>query len=219
MDPFSSTVEKIKEKLTGTLPGASAHDIMMPAGKSASHRKMMQDREVDVKLGGVMILLFPVKSKICFPLTLRQDYPGVHSGQISLPGGRMEPDDEDLLMTALRETEEEIGVPYGKINVLGTLSQLYIPPSRYNITPVVGYLKETPSFNIDPREVKELIVADLSHLTDPKYRKRKSLLVRESYQLDAPYFDIHDQVVWGATGMILSEFSHIIEGIEKDGLV
>lgn len=219
MEFFFSTIKKIKEKLTGTLPGASAHDIMMPEGRSASHRKMMQEKEIDVRLGGVMIVLFPVEDKICFPLTLRQDYPGVHSGQISLPGGRMEPEDDDLLMTALRETEEEIGIPYQQIQVLGKLSQLYIPPSRYSITPVVGYLKDTPSFKIDPREVKELIVADLEHLTDKKYRKRKSLLVQNSYKLNAPYFDIHGQVVWGATGMILSEFSHIIEEIKKDGLV
>ena len=219
MGDFSSTVEKIREKLHDALPGAAAHDVMMPGGISASQRQMMEEQEARVKLGGVLILLFPVNDKICFPLTLRQEYPGVHSGQISLPGGGMEPEDEDLIMTALRETEEEIGVPYSEVRVLGTLSQLFIPPSGYKITPTVGYLPESPSFRVDPREVKELIVADLEHLTEKKYRKKKDVWVRESYSLTAPYFDIHGQTVWGATGMILSEFSHIIEDLRKDGVV
>lgn len=208
---FESYISSLKERLQHPLPGELAQDKMMPVGRSARQRKILEDQQQDIRMGGVLILLFPDNDRIYFPLTLRHEYPGVHAGQISLPGGRMEEQDDDLIMTAVRETEEEIGVSVNDINIIGTLSQLYIPPSRYKITPAVGYVPRRPEFKLDAREVKELILADVNHLTDLQFRKRKNLMVRDTYELDTPYFDIHGQVVWGATGMILSEFAHIIE--------
>lgn len=215
MDPFSVSVEKIKERLTAPLPGDRARQLMMPIGRASEQQRLMEEQKERIRLGGVLILLFPSEGQIKFPLTLRHDYPGIHSGQVSLPGGRKEEHDDDLIMTALRETEEEIGVATGDIKVIGTLSELYIPPSQYKILPTIGYVEKMPNFKIDPREVKELFLADIQHLTDVKFRKRKKLLVRGNYRLDTPYFDIENKVVWGATAMILSEFSKIIEEVDQ----
>ena len=212
---FSLFVDALKKRLNEPLPGEMAHQDMMPVGRRAEQQKFPESEIDQVKLGGVLILLLPYEDKISFPLTLRHDYPGVHAGQVSFPGGKKEEQDKDIITTALRETEEEIGVRMGDIQVLGSLSELFIPPSKYRITPTVGYVNEMPSFSIDPREVKELFLADLEHITEFRFRKTKDLMVRGNYRLNTPYFDIRENVVWGATAMILSEFSKIIEEVEQ----
>ncbi|MGK7389039.1 MAG: NUDIX hydrolase [Candidatus Cyclobacteriaceae bacterium M2_1C_046] len=215
MSSFSDAVEKLRKRLTAPLPGDEARQLMMPIGRASEQQRLMEEEKEKLRLGGVLILLFQQEGQIKFPLTLRHTYPGIHSGQVSLPGGRKEEQDNDLIMTALRETEEEIGVSISDINVIGTLSELYIPPSRYKILPTVAYIEKDPTFEIDPREVKELFLADLQHLTDIKFRKKKEILVRGQYRLNTPYFDIQDKVVWGATAMILSEFSKIVEEVDQ----
>lgn len=214
-DDLISFAEKLQHKLKGPLPGDHAHRMMMPVGRNDEQRAFLEQQSINFKLGGVLILLFSYEGKISFPLTQRHDYPGVHSGQVSLPGGRKEDQDKDIVTTALRETEEEIGVSINDVKVIGTLSDLYIPPSQYKITPTVGYIAHEPEFDIDTREVKELFIAELDHIIHPQFRKKKNLLVRGNYRLDTPYFDIQNKVVWGATAMILSEFSKVVEDVNQ----
>lgn len=157
-----------------------------------------------------MILLYPDEDAIRFPLIQRPEYPGVHSGQMALPGGKQEPGEEEI-ETALRETEEEIGVKRADIEVIGTLSSFYVFASNFQIQPVVGKVSGHPNFVPQESEVAEIVKADLMHLLDDNYLKQKMVMPREGFELQAPYFDLEGKTVWGATAMMLNEFKMILK--------
>ncbi|MCA6073545.1 NUDIX hydrolase [Fulvivirga sedimenti] len=211
-DMLEEIVKRIQSRLGGSLPGIEAHRKAMPADRDPGPRYQF-DKLPNPRESGVLILLYPELSEIHFPLMLRQDYGGVHSGQVSLPGGRKEDFDASLIQTALRETEEEIGVPAGEIEVIGELSKLYIPPSNYLVYPVIGYVRQKPVFREDPREVRELFTVSLDQLMDENYLKVTDIPVRNQVFENIPYFHFNDQVVWGATAMILSEFAQILKEV------
>ena len=162
--------------------------------------------------GAVLLLLYPKEGKDYLVLTLRNTYEGIHSGQVSLPGGKMEETDRDLVSAALRESHEEVGVDPKKVQILGSLSPIYIPPSRFLVYPFVGHTEHAPNFHADPVEVAEIIETPLEVLLNRRYRKEKPLFVRtEQAEIPVKYFDIAGHVVWGATAMILSEFAEILK--------
>jgi 8-oxo-dGTP pyrophosphatase MutT (NUDIX family) len=165
------------------------------------------------KESSVLIVLFESGGDVFFPLIQRPLYTGVHSGQIGLPGGKVEEHDIDRIDTALRETEEEIGVKADDVKVLGKLTELYVQASHYNVMPVVGYLPYRPEYIPDPEEVSRVIDGEVGDLISSEKRKVKELLIRDKYKIMAPYFDIKNEIVWGATAMILSEFSAILKEI------
>jgi len=159
---------------------------------------------------GVLLLLYPIQADLSLVLMKRPEYEGVHSAQISFPGGKFESSDPNLTFTALRETEEEVGVSPACVDVLGTLSSLYIPVSEIEVFPSVGYAAQRPDFKIDPKEVDHLIEVSLQTLINPGILKSKKIS-GDKYQGEIPYYDIHNHHVWGATAMILSEFLTIIQ--------
>jgi 8-oxo-dGTP pyrophosphatase MutT (NUDIX family) len=161
----------------------------------------------------VAFVLYQQLDRWYFPLIKRTEYPGIHSGQISLPGGKKERGDLDLTETAIRETNEELGLNLSPDHAIGTLSELYIVASHFNILPVVAVLGGPPKIIPDPREVQEVVMIPLDQLLLPELRKERDLLVR-GYDIRAPYYDLNNQVVWGATAMILSEFLTIVKEIE-----
>ena len=165
------------------------------------------------KESSVLIVLFESGGDVLFPLIQRPLYTGVHSGQIGLPGGKVEEHDIDRIDTALRETEEEIGVKADDVKVLGKLTELYVQASHYNVMPVVGYLPYRPEYIPDPEEVSRVIDGEVGDLISSEKRKVKELLIRDKYKIMAPYFDIKNEIVWGATAMILNEFSAILKEI------
>ncbi|MTI19802.1 CoA pyrophosphatase [Fulvivirga sp. RKSG066] len=201
-------VKHLSQKVNNGLPGMEAQQLMMPV---ESTRERFNLDKKDVRRGGVLILLYQKEGSIFMPLTQRHDYGGTHGGQVSLPGGKFEEIDTDITSTALRETREEIGIAESQINVIGRLTDLYIPPSNFRVTPVIGYIKQKPAFEIDTFEVKELIEVRIDELLDLEKRKRKDITVRQGIKLNAPYFDLGGRVVWGATAMILSEFVTILD--------
>ena len=205
MDGF---IEFLQERLRTALPGNAAHQQMM-AKQVGSRFKM--DYKDPPRKGAVMIALFPEEEKWFFPLMQRPNYKGVHGGQVSLPGGKMEPSDEDLIFTAIRETYEEIGVQIDRSQVIGSLSDLNVTASNFIVKPVVSILNEKPQFNRDPREVEQIFTAELNHLSDHRTLKETELTVGPNIRLKAPYFDIEEKVVWGATSMILNEFVSLIK--------
>lgn len=167
------------------------------------------DQSGTPKLAAVLILLYPVQSELTFPLMRRTEYPGAHSGQISLPGGSAEPG-ETWVQTALRETCEEFGV-CDSIEVLGTLAPLYVPPSDFEIHPVVGALPERPVWQPDPREVAEILEVPLAHILDEQFKQFGDWTlgsVDSGRTARVPYYHLYGQTVWGATAIILSEFEH-----------
>jgi 8-oxo-dGTP pyrophosphatase MutT (NUDIX family) len=134
---------------------------------------------------------------------------------MAFPGGRAEKEDENLIRTALREAQEEIGVRVSDVIILGKLTKLFIPPSNFYVQPVVGYLTRKPEFYPDPREVDKVIEIGLEDLKNPKIIGRKTLNVR-GVEIDTPFYDILNTTVWGATAMMISELLLVIENIEKN---
>ena len=146
---------------------------------------------------------------ISFPLIKRQIYNGVHSGQISLPGGKKDEKDKTLWETATRELNEELGVDLSYIKKIKKLKSIYIPPSNFLVTPFIAYSKKIPDFIINKREVAELIIVKLDDLILlNKVNKR----VTNSYlnNVKVPGYKINKNFIWGATAMILKEFKHIL---------
>lgn len=163
------------------------------------------------KVGAVLILFYPGENSTFFPLIKRPEYPGVHSGQIAFPGGKMEPEDLDETETALREAWEEVGVLPEKVQLLGKMSDLFIPASNFLVSPIIGFAESKPDFVPEKREVERIIQASVSSLYEPEFRKQKILEISKNFKLDTPYFEVEKEMVWGATAMILGELIQILE--------
>jgi 8-oxo-dGTP pyrophosphatase MutT (NUDIX family) len=163
----------------------------------------------DARKAAVLILLYPHNRSIYTVFMQRPDYNGVHGGQISFPGGKKEPEDENLIQTAFRETYEETGVDPSEINIIGTLTPLFIPVSNMIVTPVIGWTEKKPIFNHLSKEVVFLFDASIEKLLDSSIIKIKPFKIREK-MLDVKYFDYDGNVIWGATAMILHELLIII---------
>ncbi len=198
----SCTLDDVRAALS--LPdfdGFGAQRQMMPVGRPVGRAGE------GARLGGVLLLLYCVDEKLHLVLTRRPDYDGVHSGQVSFPGGRHEPP-ETLEMTALRETHEEIGILAADVELLGSLTPLFVVPSNFEVHPFVGrYMRnKRPVFAPDTREVAAILEVPLQLLLDPATRVEEEMELRGGLRLRVPCFRVGRQRVWGATAMILSEF-------------
>lgn len=209
---LEEVIEKIGNSIkSGALPGADAQYLMSSMGRKSSVFNTFGTKEH--KKSAVLILLYEKNGQIAFPLMQRHTYKGVHSGQVSLPGGKFEENDRDLSQTALRETEEEIGVSQNKIQLIGQLTDLYIPPSNHHVHPFVGYVKHEPKMVKDDYEVAELFETNLSLLLNESIVGQTKVEVANGLKIKTPYFDINNKVVWGATAMILSELKQVLRGM------
>lgn len=206
---FRSVLNLLENGIKFPLPGKDAQLSMSP--------NPVDLRRFDAKLpdnhrkSAVLILLYPFGDKAFFPMIKRPIYPGVHSGQISFPGGKMEQEDKDEVDTALREAWEEVGILPQQVNLIGRMSDLFIPTSNFLVTPVLGYSETLPNFIAEEKEVAKIIQTAVSTLFEPTIRKQKILEFSNNFRLDTPYFEVDKEMVWGATAMILSEFLQILE--------
>lgn len=207
---FQQFVDRLSKRLQEPLPGRIAQEIMAP--KPINERRFQEDPNNPARPGGVMVLLYPDNDEIYLPLTKRPVYAGAHSGQVSFPGGKVEKMDRDIVHTALRETEEEIGVANDEIEIIGKLSELFIVASNFKVYPSVGVLKSKPEFIPDPREVTHVLTPSLTELRDLDKRSTKTMHF-PPYSIESPYFDVEGEVVWGATAMIISELIHLVDEI------
>jgi 8-oxo-dGTP pyrophosphatase MutT (NUDIX family) len=201
----------LSSRLREPLPGLKASQLM--SARLANGNRIKLRHEKPAKQGSVMILLYQDGDTVRFPLIQRPEYPGVHSGQMALPGGKKEPDEDDI-QAALRETQEEIGIHAGEIEVIGSLSSFYVFASNFQILPVIGRIRRKPMFIPQEEEVAEIVAADIYHLMNDEYHKEKDITVGEGFELRAPYFDLEGKVVWGATAMMLNEFKMILKDFE-----
>ena len=206
---FEEFIEILRNGLKSPLPGVDAHLIMSP--RPINWKRFDHKRPENHRKGAVLLLFYPQNGEPFFPLIKRPEYDGVHSGQIALPGGKMEPSDPDLIFTALREASEEVGVDPEQVEILGRLTDLYIAPSNFLVTPVIGISSVKPDFVPEEKEVDRIIQTTIKHLSTPEIRKEKILEISNSFSLNTPYFEVEDEMVWGATAMILGELLQLLE--------
>lgn len=208
--PFDLLCGKLRQRLLLPLPGGDAHEFFraQPVGDV----RPLFDHKLPPKAGGVLILLFEEDGHIFFPLIRRNEYTGPHSGQISFPGGKSE-EGENPVQAALRECEEEIGVPRSSLVVIGTLSEFFVMPSNYLVTPVIACSQVRPVYRPDPVEVHRVIETELDAIIEDAAIKQKEIMAAGKYRMIAPHFEVDGEVVWGATAMMLNEFRMIVREI------
>lgn len=207
---FSAEVSKIKNL---ELPGPRSHHEMAPIERVEALKQLDRSPRGALK-AGVMALFYPgQQGDTRFLLILRNRYPGIHSNQVGFPGGKMEGADPDLLHTALRETEEEVGVAATHIEVVRELSQLYIPPSNFQVQPYLGYLPQAMPFKPDPKEVQQLIEVPLERFMDNRVIKHRAMKTSYAEMIDVPVYELEGYSVWGATAMMLSEIRMLLSQI------
>ncbi len=197
----------LTQLLKQPLPGDLAHRELAPI--SSSLRIKAYKDNPNPKQSAVCILLYKKYNEMHFVLTKRHVYEGFHSGQISFPGGKKEKEDVNLEQTALRETEEEIGVPRNAIHVFGSLTSVYIPPSGYIVHPYVCMLQEEPIFKPDTFEVYKLLEVGIDQLLSPESLVKRDLKI-SSGSINVPCFEFDGEIVWGATAMMLNEFRQLL---------
>ncbi|MBT6438997.1 MAG: CoA pyrophosphatase [Flavobacteriales bacterium] len=209
---FDIFQSKLLAELEKPLPGIEAHFKLAPYKRLIG--KNAREKDPSPKLSAVLALLFPKNNEPHILLTLRNTYKGVHSKQVSFPGGKREKIDTSFEQTALRETEEEIGINTKSIQILGKLTEVYIPPSRFLVHPFVGVTPSSPIFKPDAHEVSEIIECPISQLLDDSIIKEKNIFLTTTQQkMKTKYFDVNGHVVWGATAIMLSELKDIIKQI------
>ena len=202
-------IDQLENCLGEELPGRESQFKMAPeVREKLSHFDVYSK---DPKSAAVLMLLYPIEEKLHTVFIRRPEYRGVHSNQISFPGGRKENRDKNFLETALREAVEEIGIERQKIRIIGSLSPLYIPPSNFLVRPCVGFYPERPEFVLQEREVVGILEVSLDLLSNRKIIKYKSMNLADGYSAKTPYYDIGFTFIWGATAMMISEFLDVYE--------
>lgn len=209
MDVFGRDL--LKKIQAAELLGENAHEIYSPP-----YRSLFTYEEIltkNPKFAAVNILLYLKNNEWYFPLMVRTtNERDRHSGQISLPGGKKEESDENFEQTAKRETAEEMGIEVHYNRIIREMSPIYIPPSNFYVRTFVSYTKKNPSFFLQKSEAVELIefpVTTLLALSETP----EMMVLRSSRGVEVPVINFNNYVIWGATSMILSEFSHLLKNL------
>ncbi len=209
-DLFLHQIPKINKL---PLPGKTVHFEMAPMERV----KELSDIDIEKlnpKKAGVMALFYPdTRGETSFILILRKTYKGVHSNQIGFPGGKVEPEDFDMNDTALRETEEEVGVDRSLINIIRPITEAYIPPSNFLVQCFMGYVKNRPVFSPQETEVEALIEVSMQEFLDPFNVIQTTLSTSYASTMEVPAFQLKGHVVWGATAMMLNEIKALIKQV------
>ena len=192
-----------KNILDSNLPGRNSFDRMRPRPQDKTSMKSPDDCNQYAK-AAVLIALFKENGSWHFPLIKRTEDGLPHGGQIALPGGRIK-HGETAENAAIREAQEETGINPEKVQILGRLTPLPIPISKFLVHPIVGVLNRRPEFKPCPMEVSCIFTVSMGELSDKTKQKLTTRHHRGCQHL-IPYFDFHGKEVWGATAMILSEF-------------
>ncbi len=194
--------DELRRCLAAPLPGATAHLRFAPTPILRLWDPAATPP--DARHAAALVLVYPGADGPTLALTLRRPDLPHHGGQISLPGGGLEPG-ESPVAGALRETQEELGVDPALVRVVGTLSTLWVIVSGFVVHPIVGIADERPAFVPSPYEVDTIIEAPIDALRNAaavQWGRR----VRANVPLVCPYFALGAHRVWGATAMILGEF-------------
>ncbi len=191
------SIEKLHHRLRGSLPGAQAHRAMLPAG-----RVLRPPGWSSYRPAAVLVPLFQQRGLLTTLLILRPSSMSRHGGEVAFPGGLLETGEVNPTVAALREAEEEVGLSPDEVEVLGRLSDIYIPLSRLRLSPVVGWIASPPLLRPNRREVERLLRVPIEALRRPSSVRRWR---PPSWSTPVNCFEIDGLCVWGATAMILNE--------------
>ncbi|MBL9124491.1 MAG: CoA pyrophosphatase [Planctomycetaceae bacterium] len=200
--------EFLRARLREPLPGRAAQSRFEPELSFGRH---YAPPPPDARHAAVMLLLYPQGARWLLPCTLRPETLSSHAGQVSLPGGLIEPG-ESSQDAALRELQEELGIDSARVDVLGQLSPLYLFVSNFSVVPWVGVLDHAPDFVPNPGEVEEVLEVPVEFLLDESNRGRHTHTHRD-LSFSAPHFLWQGHRIWGATSMILSELVALVEEV------
>ena len=201
-------IDRLGNALNAKLPGREAHQDVM--SYSREQAKEVRERRSDFREGGVLVLLYPSQEDWQMVLIERPKYEGVHSGQIAFPGGAREEEDHTLQETALREANEEVGLDTSKVEVLGALSEVYIPPSNFVVRPYVAFTDSVPELMKDEREVEQILHAPVNDFLLPNAIQEEKIKLYSGVNLKVGAFKHQDHVIWGATAMMIAEFRRLL---------
>ncbi len=186
---------------------------MAPQGRLAELRRIDIPKK-NPRKAAVMALFYPdLNKKTQLLLILRKTYKGVHSNQVGFPGGKVEKEDSSLLTTALRETQEEVGVDPLDITVIKELSNIYIPPSNFVVQPYLGLYLEPRPFIIQQREVESLLEVPIVDFLNENNLITQKLSTSYAKEIEVPAFKLNGYVVWGATAMMLNEIKELVKQV------
>lgn len=204
------SIDELKQKLQQPLPGVKSHLKMAPKNRLEDLSTFNITPPL-VRKSAVLILLFPDNGKLKTVFIKRSEYEGVHSGQISFPGGKFENTDSTFEATALRETNEEIGVEPDNIEIIGQLTDFYIPPSNFLVKVFVGYTTKKPEYIPDKKEVQSILEVDIDEFYDSNNIAEKEFYsTSRKTAVFAPHYLVNGLEIWGATAMILSELLDVL---------
>ncbi|MDV7188145.1 CoA pyrophosphatase [Lutibacter sp. TH_r2] len=205
---FEHIISKIE---TSKLGGLEAQFKLAPRLRLQYNEEFIAN--ANPKKAAVLALFYPnYLNETCFLLTLRASYKGVHSAQISFPGGKFEKEDTTLEKTALRETNEEVGINSKYIKVFKEVTDVYIPPSNFLVTPYLGVTLKQPNF-IKNEEVETLIEVKLSDLLNSNSITTTNVTTSYMQKVEVPCFKLNKYIVWGATAMMLSEIRELFKSV------
>lgn len=207
-----ATFANLRAALAQPLPGLPAQLAMSPQPRPGTNRIL--DPNLNCRRAGVLVLIYPCGGEPCLVLTRRTDSVDSHRGQISFPGGSLD-EGEDAIAAALREGWEEVGIMPARLEVIGALSPLYIPPSGFCVYPTVALAAARPDFIPNPHEVAEIIEAPLALLLAPDTCREELWEIRGA-TVRVPFYAVGPHKVWGATAMMLCELLALLQTAGAD---
>jgi|TARA_R110000782_G_scaffold237188_1_gene323492 8-oxo-dGTP pyrophosphatase MutT (NUDIX family) len=197
----------ISEQFKYPLPGIKTHL------EAAPYRKADVDEltKKQARQSGVLILFYEKNNILHTVLIKRAINNSNHSGQIAFPGGKKEEHDANLIETALREANEEIGIVKEHVDVIGKLTDVFIPVSNFLVAPVIGFIDYSPTFTLQISEVYDIVEVEVQTLIHPNTFQQQMVKLSGGVQLKVPCFVVNKQIVWGATALMINELRYLIK--------
>ncbi|HSP82993.1 MAG TPA: CoA pyrophosphatase [Gillisia sp.] len=210
---FNDFKYKVSNLTNLELPGVEAQHKLAPILRIRELEQIDFNTKKPNK-AGVMAVFYPNDQHLThLVLILRKTYRGVHSNQVGFPGGRVEVYDKNLKHTALRETEEEVGISKDDVRVIKKLTKLYIPPSDFWVHPYVGLIDKTPILKPQESEVEKILEVNLDDFLDEENLIIQKLSTSYASEIEVPAYMLNGHVVWGATAMMLSELKELLKKV------
>ena len=212
MSTFQKFINQLKTSLKENLPGLNAQLTMAPATRQEELRRLANTG--NARQSAVLVFFYPVNGETKLVFIKRPVDLSVHSGQVAFPGGQVEKEDKDLVATALREANEEVNIDPAKVTVVGALSKLHIPPSNFDVYPFIGFSAERPEFKGN-EEVGRILEIDVEELLNPDTKTTKTIHHRLGKLVDVPCYFVENEIIWGATAMMVGELLEVIRKQER----